>query len=97
MGAWLRMRLKDAGLDRGPGHVLAARTGCLYPCNLGPVMVVYPEGTWYCGLDEDTVSRIVDRHFLNGEPVSANAFHPSPDRQSLANFQTPPPESLGDE
>ena len=97
VGAWLRKRLKDAGLDRGPGHVLAAHTGCLYPCNLGPVMVVYPEGTWYCGLDEDAVSRIVDRHFLHGEPVSANAFHPSPDRQSLANSQTPPPKSLGDE
>ena len=90
VGAWLRMRLKEAGLDRGPGHVLAARTGCLYPCNLGPVMVVYPEGTWYCGLDKDTVSRIVDRHFLNGEPVSASAFRPSPDRQLLPNSQTLP-------
>ncbi len=97
VGAYLRTRLKDAGLDHGPGHVLAARTGCLYPCNLGPVMVVYPEGTWYCGLDEDAVSRIVDRHFLNGETVSANAFRPSPHRQSLANPQTLPPESLGDE
>ena len=97
VGAYLRTRLKDAGLDHGPGHVLAARTGCLYPCNLGPVMVVYPEGTWYCGLDEDAVSRIVDRHFLNGETVSANAFRPSSDRQSLANPQTLPPESLGDE
>ena len=97
VGAYLRTRLKDAGLDHGPGHVLAARTGCLYPCNLGPVMVVYPEGTWYCGLDEDAVSRIVDRHFLNGETVSANAFRPSSDRQSLANPRTLPPESLGDE
>ena len=96
VGAYLRTRLKDAGLDHGPGHVLAARTGCLYPCNLGPVMVVYPEGTWYCGLDEDAVSRIVESHFLNGETVSANAFHPSPDRQSLPNSLTPPPESLGD-
>lgn len=97
VGAYLRTRLKDAGLDHGPGHVLAARTGCLYPCNLGPVMVVYPEGTWYCGLDEAAVSRIVDRHFLNGETVPANAFHPSPYRQSLPNFQTMPPKSLGDE
>ena len=96
VGDWLRTRLKDAGLDRGPGHVLAARTGCLYPCNLGPVMVVYPEGTWYCGLDKDSVSRIVDRHFLKGEPVSANAFHPSPDRQSHPNSQPLPPESPGD-
>jgi len=97
VGAYLRTRLKDAGLDHGPGHVLAARTGCLYPCNLGPVMVVYPEGTWYCGLDEDAVSRIVDRHFLNGETVSANAFRPSPDRQSFPNSQSTPPKSLGDE
>ena len=96
LGAHLRKRLKDEGLNRGPRHVLAARTGCLYPCNLGPVMVVYPEGTWYCGLDEDAVSRIVDRHFLNGETVSAHAFHPSPERQSFPNSQTPPPESLGD-
>lgn len=97
VGAYLRKRLKDAGLDHGPGHVLAARTGCLYPCNLGPVMVVYPEGTWYCGLDEDAVSRIVDRHFLNGETVSANAFRPSPYRQSFPNSQSTPPKSLGDE
>ena len=97
VGAYLRTRLKDAGLDHGPGHVLAARTGCLYPCNLGPVMVVYPEGTWYCGLDEDAVSRIVDRHFLNGETVSANAFRPSPYRQSFPNSQSTPPKSLGDE
>ena len=96
LGAHLRKRLKDAGLDSGPRHVLAARTGCLYPCNPGPVMVVYPEGTWYCGLDEDTVSRVVDRHFLDGETVSAHAFHSSPERQSFPNSQTPPPESLGD-
>ena len=97
VGAWLRKRLKEEGLDRGPGQVLAARTGCLYPCNLGPVMVVYPDGAWYCGLDEDAVSRIIDRHFLNGETVSANAFRPSPARQSFPRSQTPPPESPGDE
>ena len=97
LGAYLRKRLKDAGLDGGPGHVLAARTGCLYPCNLGPVMVVYPEGTWYCGLGEDAISRIVDCHFLNGKTVSANAFHPSPHRQLSPNSQTPPLESLGEE
>lgn len=85
LGAYLRKRLKDEGLDSGPGHVLAARTGCLYPCNLGPVMVVYPEGTWYCGLDEDAVSRIVESHFRKGETVPSHAFRPAPHRQSLQN------------
>ena len=96
LGAHIRKRLKDTGLDSGARQVLAARTGCLYPCNLGPVMVVYPEGTWYCGLDAEVISRIVDRHFLNGETVSAHAFHPSPERQSLSNSQTPLLESLGE-
>ena len=89
LGAFFRNRLKDAGLDEGPGHVLAARSGCLYPCNLGPVMVVYPEGIWYCGLDESVLSQIVDQHFQKGEPVSAHAFQPSPVPQSLPLSGTP--------
>ena len=83
LGAFFRKRLKEEGLDEGPNHVLAARTGCLYPCNLGPVMVVYPEGTWYCGLDETVLSEIVDRHFLNGETVESHALRPGPNPQSL--------------
>ena len=83
LGAFFRNRLKDAGLYEGPRHVLAARTGCLYPCNLGPVMVVYPEGIWYCGLDESVLSQIIEQHFQQGEPVSAHAFRPSSVPQSL--------------
>ena len=82
LGAFFRKLLKDAGLDQSPAHVLTARSGCLYPCNLGPVMVVYPEGIWYCGLDESVLSQIVDQHFEKGEPVSSHAFRPSPVAQS---------------
>ena len=83
LGAFFRNRLKDAGMDEGPRHVLAARTGCLYPCNLGPVMVVYPEGIWYCGLDESVLSQIVEQHFQKSEPVSSQALKPSSAPQSL--------------
>ena len=83
LGAFFRKRLKDTGLDDGPGHVLAARSGCLYPCNLGPVMVVYPEGIWYCGLDESVLSQIIEQHFQNGQTVSSHALRPSPVPQSL--------------
>ena len=83
LGAFLRKRLKESGMDEGPRHILAARSGCLYPCNLGPVMVVYPDGTWYGGLDETVLTQIVDRHFRDGEPVSAHAFRPSSAPQSL--------------
>ena len=94
LGAIFRKRLKDAGLDEGAGHVLTARSGCLYPCNLGPVMVVHPDGIWYCGLDESLLSRIVEQHFQKGEPVSSHAFRPSPFPQSLPPSEDPNPKFL---
>ena len=95
LGAFFRNSLKDAGLDVGPRHVLAARTGCLYPCNLGPVMVVYPEGIWYCGLDESVLSQIIEQHFQKGEPVSTHAFRPSAVPQSLPPSVTPMSKPCG--
>jgi len=89
LGAYLRKRLEDEGLEQGPDHVLAARTGCLYPCNLGPVMVVYPEGTWYCGLDEEAVERIIQEHFIGGETVDGYAYRPAPERQTLSGATHP--------
>jgi (2Fe-2S) ferredoxin len=89
LGAYLRKRLKEKGLEEGPDHVLAARASCLYPCNLGPVMVVYPEGTWYCGLDEEAVDRIIQEHFIGGETVEGYAYKPAPERQTLSGANHP--------
>lgn len=71
----LRERLTRCGLTAsgnaaGQG-VLPVRSSCLYPCNLGPLMVVYPEGTWYGALNEGAIDRIVDEHFAQGRPVEA--------------------------
>lgn len=49
-------------------------------CNLGPVLVVYPAGVWYGGLDEASISQIVTQHFIDGEVVEAHArLVPAPD------------------
>jgi (2Fe-2S) ferredoxin len=56
-------------------RVLVAQTGCLYPCNLGPVMVVYPEGVWYGTLDNNTVEQIVQEHFVAGQVVADFCYH----------------------
>jgi (2Fe-2S) ferredoxin len=71
----LRERLTARGLsasgnDAGQG-VLAVRTSCLYPCNLGPLMVVYPDECWYGALSETAIDQIVDEHFGAGRPVEA--------------------------
>ena len=66
----LRDRLAAHDLDSGPEQVRTTQTGCLYPCNLGPVMVVYPEGTWYCALTPTMLDHIVEEHFLNGQVIA---------------------------
>lgn len=43
-------------------------TGCMGPCELGPVMVVYPDGIFYIQLTEGDVEHIVEEHFLKGRP-----------------------------
>ncbi|MFT3815323.1 MAG: CbiX/SirB N-terminal domain-containing protein [Acidovorax sp.] len=43
------------------------QTSCQYPCNHGPLMIVYPEGVWYGPLDADGIRQVLTRHVLHGE------------------------------
>lgn len=58
--------IKKAGLDK---EVLVVRTGCFGLCELGPVVVVYPEGVFYSRVKPDYVPEIVEEHLLKGRPV----------------------------
>ena len=51
------------------GDVMVTNTGCFGICDKGPVVVVYPEGTWYGNIADGDVAEIVERHFENGEKV----------------------------
>jgi len=64
---YLQEQLAAHGLRREPERVLCANTGCLYPCNLGPVMIIYPDGVWYGRLTKTAIDQIVQSHFLNKE------------------------------
>ena len=56
--------------ERGlTGEVMITNTGCFGICNQGPIVVVYPEGTWYGGVTPDDVEEIVESHFEKGEVV----------------------------
>ncbi|MBO3130640.1 (2Fe-2S) ferredoxin domain-containing protein [Dermatophilus congolensis] len=46
-------------LDNG---VLLTQTGCLYPCNRAPVIVIHPDGTWHGPVDEDDIPVLVDQN-----------------------------------
>ncbi len=50
-------------------EVKIVQTGCFGLCALGPVVIVYPDGTFYSRVTEDDVTEIVSEHLLKGRPV----------------------------
>lgn len=51
------------------GKVTITPCGCLGPCQDGPSMVVYPDGTWYCGLKPAEIQEVIESHLVGGKPV----------------------------
>ncbi len=58
--------LAQAGLSE---EVKVVRTGCFGLCALGPIVIVYPEGTFYSRVSEDDVPELVSEHLLKGRIV----------------------------
>ena len=54
------------GLDQ---EVAVVQTGCHGLCALGPIVVIYPEATFYSQVKLEDVSEIVSEHLLKGRPV----------------------------
>jgi NADH-quinone oxidoreductase subunit F len=50
-------------------EVTLVETGCMGPCELGPMMVVYPDGSFYIKLKDENIDEIIEEHFLKGRPV----------------------------
>ena len=58
--------------DRGSRlseEVGVVKTGCFGLCALGPIMIVYPEGTFYSMVQEEDIPEIVSEHLLKGRVV----------------------------
>ena len=58
--------LKANGLEN---EIKLVQTGCFGLCALGPVVIVYPEGTFYSRVTADDIPEIVSEHLLKGRPV----------------------------
>lgn len=66
-------KLEDEGLP-----VYRSEVECLSLCRGGPLVVVYPDGTWYHSVTPEVVDRIVDEHLREGRVVEAFAFAHNP-------------------
>lgn len=64
----MKKRSKELGLV-SRGEVRVNTAGCLNRCELGPVIVVYPDETWYTFVDKDDIDEIIEQHLLKGKVV----------------------------
>jgi len=58
-------------------EIKVVRTGCFGLCALGPVMIVYPEGTFYSRVKLEDVPEIVEEHLLKGRVVDRLVYRES--------------------
>ena len=59
-------KIEEYGLSK---EVKVIRTGCFGLCEAGPVVIVYPDGTFYSRVKPENVEEIVSEHLLKGRKV----------------------------
>lgn len=65
---YLKQRTRELDLA-SPGGVRINTAGCLNRCAEGPVIVVYPEATWYTYVDREDIEEILTEHLIGGRAV----------------------------
>ena len=65
-------QIEEKGLS---DEVKIVQTGCFGLCALGPVVIVYPDGTFYSRVSEKDVPEIVEEHLLKGRPVERLVYN----------------------
>ena len=63
----LEKEIADKGLSE---EIKVVKTGCFGLCALGPIMIVYPEGSFYSEVKVEDVPEIVEEHLLKGRIVT---------------------------
>jgi len=80
--AWekLKSELKEHNLSlaTGPNACYRTKVQCLRICAGGPILVVYPEGTWYRGMTAERIPRFVQEHLIEGIPIEDWIFSRNP-------------------
>ena len=64
-------KIKETKLDK---EVQVVGTGCFGLCEEGPIVIVYPEGSFYSKMTVDKVDEIVKEHLLKGRIVEKYLF-----------------------
>ena len=79
--------LAKKGLDK---EVLVIKTGCHGMCEFGPIVVVYPEGTFYSRVQATDVHEIVEEHLYKGRIVSRLLYREPISAQKVSHYKDIP-------
>lgn len=72
----LRDHMKDAAKKLGLKDVRINASGCLDRCELGPTMVIYPEGVWYSCKTAADIEEVLNVHVRHGGRVPRLMLQP---------------------
>ena len=71
--------LARRGLDK---EVMLVETGCHGMCEMGPIVVVYPEGSFYCRVKPEDVPELVEEHLYKGR-ILQRLLYTTPDVEKI--------------
>jgi len=62
--------IEELALHEISEEINIIETGCMGPCDYGPVMMVYPEGIFYRNVTVEDVPDLVEEHLMKGRPLT---------------------------
>lgn len=81
--AAFREQLAQRGLDK---EIKVVETGCHGFCEMGPLVIVYPEGTFYVRVQEEDVKDIVETHLFKGRIVERLLYKEPMTLEKVPNY-----------
>ena len=66
-------------------NVSVEHTGCFGLCALGPIVIIYPEGTFYCRVTPDGAKQIVNEHLVKGKVATNFLYDTTKPEQTTKN------------
>lgn len=82
--AKLNQEIAGHGIQR---QVEVVRTGCFGLCELGPVVIVYPEGIFYSRVEVQDIPKLVETHLLQGKPYEKKIYEKTKQDGEILNFE----------
>lgn len=83
----LEIEIKARGLEK---EVEVVKTGCFGLCALGPIMIVYPEGSFYSMVKVEDIPEIVEEHLLKGRIVKRLLYQETVDGDNIKSLNETP-------